>query len=351
MSTAMQQSVRPAQVSQILLTYIPARKPIFLSGGPGCAKSSLVRDAAAQLGYRLIDHRLAQMDPVDLRGVPSVANGRTIFNPPACFPFEDQVGNEKIVLFFDEFTQCPIAVQNAALEPLLDHSLGGVPLGSNVVVVAAGNRVEDRAGANKLTTAAASRFLTHVDVDVNLDDWMSWSAKAGIHASVRGFLRAQPHHLYRFEPAENPRSFPCPRTWEHVSILAHQNPPPDIGYIVYRGTVGEAAAASFLKHQEICADLPNPEDVLKNPKRAPVPKDPPVMYGLTAGLVEVMRTNHTPERNTALFSYLDRIPTEFAVLTVMDLLNAGLHNELLVTPSAQQFCGKHRDVIYAGASA
>lgn len=310
--------------------------------------SALVKQATQRLGYRLIDHRLAQMDPVDLRGVPSVVNGHTHFNPPDCFPFAHTVGDEKIVLFFDEFTQSPVAVQNAALEPLLDHSLGGIPLGPNVVVIGAGNRVEDRAGANKMTTAAASRFITHLDVDVNEEDWQAWASEAGIHPMVRSFIRAQPQHLCMFDPSESPRSFPCPRTWEHVSILARQNPSPALGLVMYRGAVGPAAAASFIKHQEICSDLPNPEDVLKDPKRAPVPDKPPVMYGLTAGLVEVMRQNHAPKRIDALFTYLDRIKTEYAILTVMDLMHANVE-KLLEHEAGVRFAGKHRNVIMRGA--
>src|SRR5690606_19401376 len=121
---------------------------------------------------------------------------------------------------------------------------------------------------------AASRFITHVDVEVNLDDWQKWAAEHAIHPSVRSFLRVQPQHLHRFDPAENPRSFPCPRTWEHVSLLAYQNPSPELALLLYRGAVGEAAAASFVAHEQVCSELPNPEDVLASPARAPVPKDP-----------------------------------------------------------------------------
>lgn len=49
-----------------------ARKlpPLMVWGAPGIGKSSIMRGVAEELGIGFIDVRLAQREPVDIRGLP-----------------------------------------------------------------------------------------------------------------------------------------------------------------------------------------------------------------------------------------------------------------------------------------
>ena len=64
--------MRPSQVTQALEYLIKAKQPVMLHGSPGVGKSQVVKQVADKLGIEMIDLRLSQLDPVDLRGVPSV---------------------------------------------------------------------------------------------------------------------------------------------------------------------------------------------------------------------------------------------------------------------------------------
>src|SRR4051794_8224774 len=107
--------MRPTDVSKALATLIPTRRPIYLWGPPGCAKSSLVRQAAASLNLALVDVRATLLDPVDLRGLPRVARDTAVWCPPAFLP----KGGEG-VLFLDELAQAAPLVQAACLQLTLD---------------------------------------------------------------------------------------------------------------------------------------------------------------------------------------------------------------------------------------
>lgn len=61
--------------------------------------------------------RLAQCDPTDLLGFPTIVHDRAGYRPMETFPIEgDEVpaGYAGWLLFLDEFNSAPIAVQAAA---------------------------------------------------------------------------------------------------------------------------------------------------------------------------------------------------------------------------------------------
>ena len=68
--------MRPRDVSKVLSSLIPTRKPVYLWGSPGVGKSAVVRQAADRRKIKLIDVRATRLDPVDLRGLPKVTQDR-----------------------------------------------------------------------------------------------------------------------------------------------------------------------------------------------------------------------------------------------------------------------------------
>jgi hypothetical protein len=189
-----------------------------------------------------------------------------------------------------------------------------------------------------MSTALASRFV-HVDVDVDLNDWIAWAIDAGIQVEVMAFLRWRPNLLHSFDPARNERTFPCPRTWQFASNILAANPPADILYDLLTGTVGEGAAAELLGFLRIWQSLPNPDGVLMDPQSAVVPTDPATLYALTGALVR--KASGTTIDN--LMSYTSRLPAEFGVLLVKDMLR--LKPELANTRAYITWASNHADVL------
>lgn len=319
--------MRPSQVALAIRILIKAQQPFMLHGSPGVGKSAIVRQVANELGIKMIDLRLSQLDPVDLRGVPSVDNKakRTTWNAPDFLP-RDGEG----ILFLDEINSAAQATQAAAYQLVLDRRLGDYVLPPGWAIAAAGNRTTDRAIVNQMSTALKNRF-THVDYDINNDDWSLWALKAGISPEVLGFIRFRPQLLNEFEKrgdseAERKRqarikdqnAFATPRSWEFLSKVVAEKPDPSIEHELYSGIVGEGCAAEFLGFLRYYRDLPNLDAILMNPDKAKDPKDfpPATMYALATGLA----TKANADNMDRVVKYALRMQPEFQVLLIKDAI-------------------------------
>ena len=82
-------------------------------------------------------------------------------------------------------------------------------------MVAAGNRMQDRALVRSMSSALVNR-VTILHLRVDHDEWQAWAAKAGIRADIRNFVSHMPDALMRPVPAE-PVPFSTPRAWAQLS--------------------------------------------------------------------------------------------------------------------------------------
>ena len=62
--------ITTAQARRSLKKAFKHKRPLFLWGPPGIGKSEVVADFTAELGGYMIDLRLGQMEPTDIRGIP-----------------------------------------------------------------------------------------------------------------------------------------------------------------------------------------------------------------------------------------------------------------------------------------
>src|SRR5215475_8867308 len=130
--------MKASSVSAALKSLVAARQPAFIWGSPGVGKSSIIAQLARSLNLALRDIRALLLDPVDLRGLPYVADGRSKWATPEFLP-TDGAG----VLFLDELNAAPAMVQAAFYQLVLDRSLGEYLLPDGWVIIAAGNREAD----------------------------------------------------------------------------------------------------------------------------------------------------------------------------------------------------------------
>src|SRR5208337_1876086 len=71
--------MKASAVSEALRVLVAARRPVFIWGGPGVGKSSVVMQLAETLNVPLQDVRALLLDPVDLRGLPFLGSDGGIF--------------------------------------------------------------------------------------------------------------------------------------------------------------------------------------------------------------------------------------------------------------------------------
>ena len=328
--------MRSSQVTLAIKTCLLADQPVMLHGSPGAGKSQVVKQVTKELGMGFIDVRLSQLDPVDLRGVPSIdqAAQMTTWNPPDFLPRTEAMGGKHPdtgVLFLDEINSAAQGTAAAAYQLVLDRRLGDYELPEGWRIVAAGNRSTDRALVNEMSTALKNRF-SHLDYEVNNDDWTQWAFGNEIHESVIGFLRFQPMLLNEFEERnqtaeeknrvkklKNAKAFGTPRSWEFVSNIMKTNPPKEIEFELIAGTVGEGAAASFFAYLKFYRDMPSIDEILLNPKKAPIPakNQPATTWAVCTALA--MRSDK--DNLSTVLEYTSRLEREYQVLVVKDSLS------------------------------
>lgn len=209
--------MRPAQLLRVLdreflSTADGHHTPVMLWGPPGVGKSQMVAQIAARHAVPVIDIRLSQMEPSDLRGIPFRQGERVEWAVPAMLPDVERHGPSG-VLFLDEITSAPPVVSAAAYQLILDRRLGEYRVPSGWAIFAAGNRQGDRGVTYSMPAPLANRF-SHFEVETHLDDWAAWAYASGIDERVIAFLRFRPELLFDFDPAHNPVAFPSPRSWE-----------------------------------------------------------------------------------------------------------------------------------------
>lgn len=300
--------MRPKHLTRALTLAIDTKQPAFLWGSPGIGKSAIVKQVAREKNLPVHDVRAALLDPVDLRGIPTVRGDRTTWTAPEFLP----TGGDGL-LFLDELNAAPPLVQAACYQLVLDRALGEYQLPDGWIVIAAGNLESDRAVTSRMSTALSSRFL-HLELDIHLDDWSQWAFANEIRPEIIAFIRFRPELLHKFNPRSGERVFPCPRTWEFTSKILNGSPAREIEFEMIKGAVGEAAAAEFTGFLRIYRDLPSPDAILLNPDQSDVPTDPATLYALCGALAR-KASEQTADR---LFRYFNRLPPEFSVMAVRD---------------------------------
>lgn len=189
--------------------------------------------------------------------------------------------------------------------------VGQHDLHPNTAIMCAGNLETDGAITNRMSTAMQSR-LVHFELKSNLDCWLKWAYTAGIDHRITSFLEFRPEKLNAFSPDHSDSTFPCERTWEFLSKIIKDNPVEYKNLPMYAGTIGEGGAAEFLTFIKIYDKLVSFNEIISNPEKTPVPTEPGTRYAL-AGMIGETVTENTIAK---AFIYLDRLPTEFQVITL-----------------------------------
>lgn len=349
--------MKPSEISQALTLCIAAKQPVITWGAPGIGKSQIVQQVAAALGRKVIDIRASLLDPVDLRGIPTVVKGRTEWAAPSFLPKQ---GDPDSVILLDELNRAPGMTQNALFQLVLDRALGEYRLPDNCEIVACCNRESDGGGVQKMHLALANRF-EHLDMEADLDDWCKWAVtpKANIHPMVIAHLRLRRERLFAMdtwlggtsghdhvrtgqhctcgaELKKATRAYPSPRSWEFVSRITHQNPQNGIAHSLFAGAIGEADAVEYSGTLRLYRELPAVDTIVMNPAKATVPTNPAGLYAVSAALVRMTTVSNFGR----LLTYMKRLSQEYLAFyakTVVDACPDVQH-----TPEFTKFSIEHQ---------
>jgi hypothetical protein len=344
--------MRPALILSILdREFLSTRQghhtPVMLWGPPGVGKSQMVAQVAVRHGVPIIDIRLSQMEPSDLRGIPFRVNDLVEWAIPAMLPDAVRHGYEGI-LFLDEITSAAPTVSAAAYQLILDRKLGAYEIPPGWAIVAAGNRQGDRGVTYSMPAPLANRF-THYEVETNLDDWVAWAYANRIDERVIAFLRFRPELLFDFDPAHNPVAFPSPRSWEFAHrALQKFEAQPQVLLGALQACVGPAAGIELKAFVDNLDSLPDIDAIVAG-KPAAIPKETDLQYAVAAALVgRAIRARGTPEEKGVLGNILDyagKFPSrEMGVMLVSDMQRA-VGERMFQLPQFSQWARQVADVM------
>jgi hypothetical protein len=283
--------------------------PILVTGPPGVGKSAVFQAVADELGIGLLDLRVSQMDPVDLRGIPSVVDGFTRWNPTELFSLK---GNG--IILFDEVTSANPAMQVALYQIFLGGRIGEHKLPPGWYRAGAGNRAEDRAVVTRMSTALGNR-LCHIDMSVDIDGWLNWfwdHPLADLVETIGFFIAFRRELLHAFDPSSKDMSFPSPRSWEMVLKFQATGLPPEIEAEAVAGLIGRGAAAEYLAFCRIYRSLPNLDGILLDPAGSIVPEEPSARAATVAGLAK----KAAPSNIGAILQYCGRMSREMEFMAM-----------------------------------
>lgn len=290
------------QLKQAVTLAYNSRQPLFIWGKPGIGKSQATAQVARELGIQMIDLRLTLLEPIDLRGLPTIKGGKTTWITPDFLPREG-----KGILFLDEFAQAVPSMQAAASPLILDRRLGDYELPEGWSVIAAGNRSGDRSATYSMPRMMSNRFV-HVTAEESIAVWTEWAVQEDLDTRVIGFLNFRPELLCSFDPQSKEEAFATPRSWEFVNKLLSSGTNGAVLSEMIKGTVGQAAAAEFMGYLKVFRELPNLQDIFINPNGVAIPSGPSTLYAVTSALV-----SKANERNAGrAVAYFNRITKETA---------------------------------------
>lgn len=306
------------------------RVPLLIWGPPGVGKSAAIQAWANRRGLPCWTVIASLREPSDFGGLPVVSSAGTgeglppavHFVPPR---FAVEASRKGGLIFLDELTTAPPAVQAALLRAVIDRAFGDLELDpSRVALVAAANPPELAAGGWDLAAPLANRFMHHT-YELAPQRWVEefpsyWGAPPALtfgteqvsearwrvaRAKVAAFVRVRPHLLLALPQQTSGRgqAWPSPRSWDFASrVLAtmRTSNPGDTGAAI-AACVGEGAGIEFATWLRDL-DLPDPELLLAGKTAYKHPGRADQAYAILSAVAAAAIAELTPERWAAAWA-------------------------------------------------
>ncbi|MFF2130006.1 AAA family ATPase [Streptomyces olivochromogenes] len=322
---------RPDIQLEALTLAVAADLPVLLWGEPGIGKTAALTQLAAALDLPLTTVIASVHEPSDFSGLPIVGDDPAQQGVPMAPPdwAVRLVRAGRGLLFLDELSTAPPAVQAALLRLVLERRIGALQLPPEVRIVAAANPRSSAADGWELSPPLANRFVhlqwTH-DHEVvvrglggtwpratlpRLDPERLPEAVDFARRAVCGLLSARPGLVHRLPSSETRRGgpWPSPRSWEMtlglIAFATAAGSSREVLSLLVRGTVGDGPGLELLASLDRM-DLPDPETLLADPAGADLPERGDLRQAVLDGVVAAVRGRPEKSRWDAAWALLVR---------------------------------------------
>lgn len=306
----------PTMLGMIHHLGVGKRRPLYFWGASGIGKSEGIHQSCADHDGIMCDIRVSQYESIDFRGIPDVQVGTTVWNMPATLPFKGNPKfemadpNKPIYLFLDEINQGDPSVMSVCYQLINDRRIGEFELMDNVIIIAAGNREQDRGVTNRFPAPLGNRG-THAELIPDIKSWSKWAATANVPHELIGFLNFRDGLLHTFDPSKPVKAFATPRTWSFVAQdMLDTTMPDDVRIAAMSGSVGEGPAVELQGFLEIMNSIVPIEQIIKDPEGVPVESKLDLQWAMATHVAGHM------DKDTAgpLHKFLARLEPEMVVM-------------------------------------
>lgn len=326
-------TTEPRQDTQLeaLTLAVAADLPVLLWGEPGIGKTAALTQLATALDLPLTTVIASVHEPSDFSGLPVLGDDPAQQGVPMAPPdwAVRLVRTGRGLLFLDELSTAPPAVQAALLRLVLERRIGTLQLPPGVRIVAAANPRASAADGWELSPPLANRFVhlqwTH-DHEVvvrglggtwpratlpRLDRERLPGAVDVARRAVCGLLTARPTLVHRLPTGESRRGgpWPSPRSWETtlrlIAFATAAGSSRDVLSLLVRGTVGDGPGLELLAALDRM-DLPDPEVLLADPASATLPERGDLRQAVLDGVAAAVRRQPEKSRWDAAWALLAR---------------------------------------------
>ncbi|MGW7421586.1 AAA family ATPase [Streptomyces sp. NPDC054813] len=322
---------RPDTQLEALTLAVAADLPVLLWGEPGIGKTAALTQLADSLDLPLTTVIASVHEPSDFSGLPVVGDDPAVQGVPMAPPdwAVRLVKAGRGLLFLDELSTAPPAVQAALLRLVLERRVGALRLPPGVRIVAAANPRSSAADGWELSPPLANRFV-HLqwahDHEVvvrglggtwpratlpRLDPERLSAAVDFARRAVCGLLATRPTLVHRLPSGETRRggAWPSPRSWDmtlRLVAFAHAaGSSRDVLSLLVRGTVGDGPGLELLASVDRM-ELPDPEILLADPGAAELPERGDLRQAVLDGVVAAVRERPDRARWDAAWALLVR---------------------------------------------
>ena len=228
----------------------------------------------------------------------------------------------------DELNKGAPFVQLMMNRLLLERSVGDYQLPEGSIVFGTTNLTSDGVGdkSNGHTNSRVARVQMR---GATQTEWTSWAINNNINEVVLAWIGQNPavfssykdtefdskqhkdgqgvfHYIYH--PQHNNTAYVCPRTLELASHQLHNIEITGESLLTKAliGTLGSKAALDLTALMALGADLPHPDEIIKNPAKAKIPKNAAAQMMLIYKSLQYV----TKENTDAWITYFERFPIE-----------------------------------------
>jgi MoxR-like ATPase len=360
--------MKTSKLPRALLTAHLADLSVFVKGAPGTSKTAQIRQYAKALGMELLAIHVPLSDLLDIKGVIHTDNETARFLPFSAWPKES---DRPVIVLLDELPQQVPAIVNAYSQLLIDKQMGDIKLPRGSMVIATGNRKEDRAATHNIPSHVVNRVV-HIDLEHSAEDFINWGmngqpspfnvsesirkeleaekAQQPIRSEVLAFVQFRPSLVHTFDPKDTQSPFSSYRSLEQASKLLNALDTlgsSDLKYDMLRGVLGEGVASEFMSYIKMYRELPDPQYILDNISTFKIPTEPSVLYAVCVGVATIV----SDENVDKFYKFINKLKeVEFAIKCLKNAKakwsGVVYSSDGMPRPEFIAFSDKHKDVLF-----